>query len=195
MTARAEYTDDEWQLLYLAPWVVGVAVALAEKGGVLRELMTIASLSATVRERYPDDELMGALWATRQDPAIPAQAVPAVETKEIEGALLDRALETCHKVVALLGERASTAEAQDFRLLLGEVAIAVANTTHSGGVLGFGGVLVTPAERAVVDAIRSALDLESMPGPEGGISDGAAPPPPDQIRGGPGVPSGAIDPS
>jgi hypothetical protein len=205
MTARAEYTDDEWQLLYLAPWVVGVAVALAERGGVLRELMTIASLSATVRERYPDDELMGALWATRQDPAIPAVPVPALEAKgpeanafaakEIEGALLDRALETCHRVVALLGERSSTAEAQDFRLLLGEVAIAVANTTRSGGVLGFGGVLVTPAERTAVDAIRSALDLEPMPGREGGISDGDAPPPPDQIRGGPGIPSGAVDPS
>jgi hypothetical protein len=195
MTARAEYTDEEWQLLYLAPWVVGVAVALAEQGGMVRELMTIASLSATVRERYPRSELLGALWSSSQAPAKPPESIASIDPKQLEGALLDRALETCHKVAELLGERATAAEAEAFRLLLGEVAIGVARSTRTGGVLGIGGVLVTPAERAAVDEIRSALGLERMSG-AGDAPSGSAIPAPDVIRGrGPGVPSGSVDPS
>jgi hypothetical protein len=178
MTARAEYTDEEWQLLYLAPWVVGVAVALAEQGGMVRELMTIASLSATVRERYPRSELLGALWSSSQAPAKPPESIASIDPKQLEGALLDRALET-----------------EAFRLLLGEVAIGVARSTRTGGVLGIGGVLVTPAERAAVDEIRSALGLERMSGAGDAPSDSAIPAP-DVIRGrGPGVPSGSVDPS
>jgi hypothetical protein len=197
MTSRAEYNDEEWQLLYLAPWVVGVAVSLAEKGGTIRELMTVAGLSVTIRERFPDNELMGSLWVTPQGAHKSTMPIAGVDEGEIGGALLDRAIETCHKVMALLGERSTTKEAEPFRLLLGEVAVAVASTTRSGGVLGIGGVLVTPAERAAVDAIRAALDLEPMPGAAGDAPrDGASTPPsPDLIRGGPGIPSGSIDPS
>jgi hypothetical protein len=198
MTARAEYTDQEWQLLYLSPWVVGIAVSFAESGGTIRELMTVASLSATVRERYPDNELLGALWSAKQAPAVPPEPTASVDPTRLAGALLESALDTCHKVMALLGERSSAEETEAFRRLLGEVAVAVANSTRTGGVLGLGGVLVTAAERAAVDAIRSALDLEPMSDPQGaGGAEGATtPPPPDVIRGGgPGIPGGSLDPS
>lgn len=198
MTARAEYTDDEWELLYLSPWVVGAAVAFAEKGGTLRELMTVATLAATVRERYPANELMRSLWPTRQGTARTLEPTAGVEPTRFKAAPLERAVDACRRVVALLGERSNPTEAEGFRRFLGEVAVGVAQAARSGGILGFGGVPVTPAEHAAADAIRASLDLEPMTDAEGMTSEGGtgAPPPPDTVRGGgPDIPSGPIGPS
>ncbi len=199
MTARAEYTDEEWALLYTAPIIIGVAVAYAEPGAAAREVITAALMQGTAAKRYPGNELLGSLWSVRPGAAAeatPVQPVPlpssAGEAASLPRELLDRALETARKVVALLDDRSGPLESEGVRSFLGDVAVATAEAARSGGFLGLGGVRVTPAERAAVDAIREALGLEPMPAK---AEDAQAPPAPDTVQGAPSVPSGPINPS
>ncbi len=178
MTARSEYTEEEWQLLFLSPWIVGMAVSLAEPGGTIREVFSIAAITASVRERYPDNELLGAAWAGGAEGAHPSDLGAAAEPERAVATMLEGAVDTCRAVVKLLADRSREAEAQGFRHFLGDVALEAANATTTGGFFGLGGVRVTEAERRAVVVIREALDLEPLPDTSDALD----------------VPGGSIDP-
>jgi hypothetical protein len=198
MTARAEYTDEEWQLLYVSPWVVGFAISFADPGGAIRETFSIATATSSAKERYPGNELLASIWTLK--PGAPSAQEPVIETDtgDIAGVLLRRAVTTCHEVVALLEQRSSPVEAEGVRRFLADVALGAANAA-GGGFLGVGTARVSAAERTAVEAIRDALDLgplpvEGVPGAPAGSRPTAEPPPPDTVRGVTGVPAGPIDP-
>ena len=140
--------------------------------------------------KYPGNELLNALWSVRENqPPVstpPSHPDPARMREET----MDRALEACREVTALLEERSSLKEAAEYREFLGDVAVAAEEAARTGGFLGIGGVRVTPAERAAVDRIRRELGL----GPMTADDEGQEPPPPDNAPGGPEAPTGAIHP-
>jgi hypothetical protein len=197
VTTRAEYTDEEWQLLSMSPWVVGFAVAFGDPGGSLRETFFLASATTSVRERYPGNELLASLWTQRPGATTPPAPVAEANPGSAEDIPLDRAVETCRSVSALLEERSTLEEAEGFRRFLADVALGVANAA-GGGLLG-GGARISAAERAAVEAIRDALGLGPLPAgntPETASTPrlSSEPPAPDTIRGVTGVPAGPIDP-
>jgi hypothetical protein len=198
MTARAEYTDEEWTLLYMSPWAVGFAVSFGDQGGAIRETFSIATATATVRERYPGNELLASVWSTRLDTAPAPEPIPGTDVGRIGDELLKRAVETCRRVVALLEERSHPEEAEGFRRFLADVALDVANAA-GGGPLGGAGAHISSSERVAVDAVRAALGLAPLAigeNPEGsGAASGPKPPPaPDTVRGATGIPTGPIEP-
>ena len=195
MTARAEYTDEEWQLLYLSPWVVGFAVSFGDSGGAIRETFSIATATASVKERYPGNELLASVWTARPSTAPAPEPMAEADPDTIGDALLERAVDTCRKVVALLEERSDTKEAQGFRTFLADVALGVANAA-GGGFFDGGGVRFSRAEHAAIDTIRDALALGPLveSGDAGIPGTPAGPPRPDTVRGVTGIPEGPIDP-
>jgi hypothetical protein len=118
-----------------------------------------------------------------------------VDPDSIGEALLERAVDTCRKVVALLEERSDPREAEGFRTFLADVALGVANAA-GGGFLDGGGVRFSRAEHAAVDAIRDALALGPLAERADAGTPGtpAEPPRPDTVRGVTGIPEGPIDP-
>jgi len=190
MTARAEYTYDEWALLYTAPIIVALAVSYAEPGGVAREMISSVIMEGMVGQRYPGNELLGALWTTKGGTPPAVSSPTHLEPEHLKEQTLEQALDACRKVMTILEDRSNADEAGEYRRFLGDVAVAAAEAARTGGFFGIGGVLVTPAERTAVDAIREALGLEPMRDPEG-----VQPPAPDSLPWIPGAPSGSIDPS
>lgn len=195
MTARAEYTDEEWQLLYMSPWVVGFAVSFGDQGGAIRETFSVAAATASVGERYPGNELLASVWASRPGTAGASEPIAETDPSRIGSELLERAVDTCRKVVALLEERSGPEEAEGFRTFLADVALGVANAA-GGGLLDGGGARVSPAERAAVDAIRDALGLGPLAEGRSAGTPGTSsePPPPDTVRGMSGIPAGPVEP-
>jgi hypothetical protein len=155
--------------------VVGLAVACAEPGATLRETFALAKVVGEAVERYPGSELIESFFGARAgdtggaaiagaggaDAREPASVADRVRP---EGLPLALAVSTCRDVVTVLESRAEPDEADSFRCLLADVALAVAEVSRSGGVLGIGAVRVAPAERDVVDAVRDALGFEPLRG-------------------------------
>jgi hypothetical protein len=71
------------------------------------------------------------------------------------------ALAELRATVAML-DRACPRESRPFRSWLNEVAARVAEAAKEGGLLGFGGVRVSDAERAALEEISAALTGSSQ---------------------------------
>jgi hypothetical protein len=178
MTARAEYTDDEWTLLRMTPFATGMAVVFADGPGLFE---TFREAVALVREvsagptRHEGNELIAALMAHSFDPGAP-EVRPV--TPEMAAAGPDRiaaetrraGLDHVARARALLDERSSETESLGYRQWVMDVARAVATATRHGGRLS-GGPLVDRAECEILGEIADALGVEEGQLPAGSCGD------------------------
>ena len=215
MTARAEYTAEEWQLLRMTPYAAGMAVAVADGVGVietLRESVALVVAQSGGVKRYPDNELIESLIYDRSA-GTPQQAVlkpgEGADRSRMAEQVRDTAIEDCRSVAALLEERSQAAERAGYLGWVMDAAKATALAARSGGLFSRG-PLVDAAERAVLGQIAEALGVElgELPagdaptatggaGEDGGtghIGESAAPPAPDSVPANADVPSGPIAP-
>jgi hypothetical protein len=63
MTAKSDFTDEEWELLREAPTVAGMIVTTADKGGTFRETFAMAKAYTEARKQHGESELLDALVA------------------------------------------------------------------------------------------------------------------------------------
>jgi hypothetical protein len=160
MTRKADFDAEQWDTLTAAPALAALAISRAERGGGVREAVSLSRTyqEARARARTP---LVEALLAS--PPALGGAAAQADASD-----LLDRARDAVGRASALLRERATEAELREWGDFVVELTEAVARAHREGGVLGFGGTEVSEAERAALEAIALAL------GPRPGSGDGAA---------------------
>lgn len=220
MTARAEYTAEEWDLLRVAPQAVVGAVAFADGAGLLEsvgEAIMAAVTQARGKERFPGNELIAALVddKERMDPArLPQPQEIGEDPESVRRRLHELALDTCREVAALLADRSNQREAAGYATWVMEIAKTAATTArHRDGLFGEKGPRVGPQERTVLEEIGEALgvDVGDLPiEPIGSVSTGpvdvpsstgaSMTPAPDTVRPsrngkGPDIPSGPINPS
>lgn len=166
MSTKADYTEDEWQLLIDGPALVGTAVLLAGEsgmGGSFKESMAIASQILNGRKNYPDTELVQSIVASR----IKDRDRTTVENRHDDNPylglepkeLLARVVETCRQINTLLRMKSTTDETSSYKAWMMEIGQAVAEAAKEGSILGIGGERVSEAEIHALDEIRTALEL------------------------------------
>jgi hypothetical protein len=207
VTARAEYTAEEWQLLRTTPYAAGMAVTMADGVGVietLRESVAMVVAQAEGTKRYPDNELIKALLFDRSTDTAPTAApkkADAADPSRMAEQMRDSAVEDCRRAAALLDERSHAVERSGYLRWVMDTAKAAAVAARSGGLFSRDPI-VDGSERAVLEAIAEELGVEvgelateDVPGagPEG-AGRGMDPPAPDAVTGNPGIPSGPITP-
>ena len=203
MTARAEYTDEEWNLLDMTPYAVGAALSFADGAGffeTLGEMTALEAARARGPQRYPGNELVAALVTDR---ATPRSLPPVPRTDEGSGtedaaATLRRmALQDCRDVVALLEERSHAAEAEGYKRFLMGLAVATATASRHGGWFSRG-PLVDEQERQLLCEVSAILGIEVGDLPQGvtcaEVPGTGEPPAADAVDGGPDIPTGPIEP-
>jgi len=211
VTARAEYTVDEWVLLHVAPQAVVGAVAFADGAGLFEtvgEAVMAAVAQARGKERFPGNELIAALIDDRErmDPArLPQPQELGEDPESVRRRLHALALEKCREVAALLAERSNPREAAGYAAWVMEIAKTAATTArHKDGIFSEKGPRVGTQERAVLAEIAEALGVElgELPvEPAGSTGAGfSEAPAPDAVQpprsgAGPDLPSGPIHPS
>jgi hypothetical protein len=155
MTAKQDFTDEEWTRLRRAPLVAGVAVALADPGGPIELAKeTMASLrSATLPPSQ--EELLASV-------ALDVQA----STQHKQNLLGDfkpkngqQVLDELRGVNELLTAKATPEESEAFRRWLVAAAQAAADAAKEGGFMGFGGEQVSAGEQQMLDQVRAALGM------------------------------------
>ena len=158
MTARADYTDEEWEALGRSPLVAGFAISLADPGGPIeltKETMAAIKALATPPS---DEELLIAVSQYAQAHA----KEHANLRKELDlkaSTARDQLTTELTKVNGILDAKATPEEAAAFREWLVQAAQQAADAAKEGGFLGIGATRVSEGELAELDDIRRILGL------------------------------------
>jgi hypothetical protein len=141
MTGKADFTEEEWDLVREGPPAAGMVALTAEKGGTFRESWALAKSYAEARKEHGESELLDALVA--QKPQTKRYSSP--EEAETKG--LGRLTEA----VALLEQKATTDEVTSYKKFVLAVAERVAEAHREGDQS------VSEAERAAIEKISASL--------------------------------------
>ena len=150
MTQKADFNAEEWSLVLEGPPVAGMIVIMSQRGGTLRESLSLGKAYAEAREAHGNSELLDAIVADH--PEMDAKKYGSMDALREEG------LAKVREAVELLEEKATPDEVDEYKKFIVGLAERAAHAHKSGGLSGIGGEEVSYVERAAMDEINAALD-------------------------------------
>jgi hypothetical protein len=161
VSAKNDFTPEEWNALIRAPLMVSYAIAgAAPSGGVgyAQEMKAVADAIVDASEQAPAGSLVRAVVSEIRSNATdesrgPTETVSAADVKA-------RAIEISRRVASILRSKAG-AEGAAYKSWLLDVGGRVAVAAKEGGFLGFGGARVSEREEATLSEIAAALEASS----------------------------------
>jgi hypothetical protein len=145
MTTKADFTPQEWDLVLEGPPSAGLIVITAQRGGTLRETISMAKAYAEARAQHGQSELLDEIVAAK--PEIDHTRYRSPEE------LKAHMLEHLRDAVALLEGRAQPQELDEYRRFVLNLAQHAAAAHRERGDEG----PVSDAEHAAIAEIAQAL--------------------------------------
>ena len=163
MTAKADYTDEEWALLMQTPATGGMLVIMADLHvtSMVGELKGM--FKGMMEQPVPEgaQELIGSLL---EDIKAKSENKEKMETPDTSGkdaaAVKAEMVQSISDVASLVDTKCSEDEASGYKQWLMGVAEATAEAGKEGGFLGIGGVRVSDKEKAAMEEISQALGVD-----------------------------------
>ena len=166
MASKANFTPEEWQQVLGGVFMAGFAVTAADPSGLwgllketfasgraLMEAKSSASANELSKSIVSDLETSEGRTAAQQYVKGRLQRAKGEEVKQ-------RAIDALRSAAAIVDQKAA-ADAAGFKSWLLAIAGNVAEASKEGGFLGFGGVPVSPAEKATLAEIATALETRA----------------------------------
>ena len=125
MTTKADFTEEEWDLVLEAPSAAGMIVSTAQRGGTFREVFSIAKAYAEARDRHGESELLDEIVAAKPE-------MDRTRHRSVEE-LKQHALGKLRDTVALVEAKAAAEEAEDYKGFVLAVAERVAGARTEEG--------------------------------------------------------------
>ncbi len=144
MTGKADFTEEEWDLILEGPPGAGLVVSTAQRGGTFREAFSIAKTYTEARKQHGDSELLDEIVAAK--PEVDRSRHGSAEEQKAH------ALGKLREAISLLEERAASDEVDDYRGFVVTVAEHVGEAKAEGDA-----DAVSDAERAAIAEIREAV--------------------------------------
>jgi len=143
MTAKADYTPEEWQTVLEGPPSAGMIVVTAQRGGAFRETIAMAKAYVETRKQHGESELLDEI----------VSAKPEIDHSRYHSAqeLKEHGLQHLRDAVDLLEQKATPEELDDYKRFVLNVADKVANAHRENGDS------VSPDERVAIEAIAASL--------------------------------------
>lgn len=154
MTTRADFTDEESEILRAAPWAAGLLVVYADVHitGMVSEFQalwdSLRMPSGTGEAEEFVTSLVDAMTESEDDPDSP---------RHDEDLDKDELLDLITTAARLVDERCTRAEADGYREWITRAARATAEASREGWFFGVGGPLVSDREATAMAEIESAL--------------------------------------
>jgi hypothetical protein len=146
MTAKADFTDQEWELVLEGPTSAGMIVITAQRGGTLRETVSMAKAYAQARQLHGQSELLDAIVAAK--PKVDhARSGSLDELKE-------HYLGNLRDALALLDSKATSEELDEYKRFVVNLANKVAAAHREGGK---SEDPISDTEKTAIGAIEQAL--------------------------------------
>jgi hypothetical protein len=155
MTSRTDFTDEEWQRLSRAPLVAGMAISFADPGGPIEAVKETNAALKTVLRAAESGEHGDLVHAVASDVAEQARHRhnPMAGFKPRGADAREEILNELRAVNALLVEKATPDEADQFREWLKAAAQATALAAKEGGFLGFNAERVSEGEQQMLERL------------------------------------------
>jgi hypothetical protein len=164
MADKNSFTRDEWTLLLESPMIAGMAITAAEPSGLWGTLKeSFAGGSALARATIdaganPLVKAVAADFASPEGRSAARDGLQAKLTGSAPAVMKTKCIDALHRVSALLDAKASS-DAAAFKDWLRQISEHTAEAASEGGILGFGGVEVSDAEKATLSEISTALGV------------------------------------
>ncbi|MGB0094399.1 MAG: hypothetical protein WBP81_17945 [Solirubrobacteraceae bacterium] len=143
MTGKADFTQQEWELVLEGPPSAGMIVITAQRGGTIRETLAMAKAYAEARQQHGESQLLDEIAATK--PEVDHTRYQSVEELKQHG------LGHLRDAVALLERKATPEEVEGYRRFVVTLAEKVANAHREDGAS------VSEAEQTALDEISTTL--------------------------------------
>ena len=146
MTTKADFTEQEWEVVLEGPTSAGMLVITAQRGGTLRETISMAKAYAEARQQHGQSELLDAIVAAKPEIDHTRYGSPE-EYKE-------HCLSHIRDAVALLDGKATAQELDEYKRFVVNLANRVASAHREHGR---GDDPVSDTEKAAIAEITGAL--------------------------------------
>ena len=145
MTNKAAFSPTEWETVLEGPPTAGMIVVTSSHGGMFRETIAMSKAYAEARAQHGDSELLDEVVAAK----------PKVDHGRYNSAeeFREHGLEQLRDAVALVDDKATAEESDDYRHFVLNLAGKVAAAHREGGRS------VSPAEEDAIKDITTALGL------------------------------------
>jgi hypothetical protein len=144
MTAKSDFTTEEWQLVLEAPPSAGMIVVTAQRGGSFRETIAMAKAYVDARQHHGESELLDEIVAAKPEHDHTHYHSPE-ELKQ-------HGLEHLRDSIAVLERKATPTEVDEYREFIITLThkVAAAHREH--------GAEISESEQAAIDEITKALN-------------------------------------
>ena len=165
MATKTDFTAQEWEVLRDAPHLVMLSVATAGFSGPIGSIKeAFAPLGAIVEAAKGHDELLRGV-CDREELKAAQQSIRSSikisgDAKALHAEIQNAAAEKAAAAVAILKQKGSPDDLNAYRQLLIDIADRTANAAKEGSFLGFGGERVSEGERAVIQRLSQALEIQ-----------------------------------
>lgn len=146
MTTKADFTEQEWKLVLEGPTSAGMIVITAQRGGALRETVSMAKAYAEARQQHGQSELLDGIVAAK--PEIDHTRSHSPEE------LKEHCLTNLRDAVALLDGKATPQELDEYKRFIVNLADKVARAHREDGR---GEDPVSDTEKTAITTIMEAL--------------------------------------
>jgi hypothetical protein len=143
MTGKADFTEQEWELVLEGPPSAGMIVVTAQRGGTIRETFAIAKAYVEARQQHGESELLDEIVAAK--PERDHTRFHSVDELKAHG------LQHLRDAVEVLERKATPEEVEGYRRFVLTLADRVANAHREGEES------VSEAERAAIAEISASL--------------------------------------
>jgi hypothetical protein len=141
MTAKADFTEEEWNVVREGPAAAGVLVLMAQGGGSFRETWALAKSYAEARKQPGQSQLLDELASEKPD----VERHSTREEQESQG------LTGLREAIALLEQKATPEEVEGYRTFVLAVARKVAEAHEEEGQP------ISAAEQAAIEKVASTI--------------------------------------
>ena len=143
MTTKADFSEQEWDLIREAPVDAGMVVVTADRGGMTRETFAMAKAYAEARAQHGNSQLLDELVTARPE----RDHTRHHSFDELKA----HAVQRVRDAVALLEGKASPDEVEDYRRFIGSLMDRVARHHEEHGTA------ISEKEQAAIGEITAAL--------------------------------------
>jgi hypothetical protein len=146
MTAKADFTEEEWNIVREGPPAAGMMVLMAQGGGSFRETWALAKTYAEARKQHGESQLLDELVSEKPD----VERYHSAEELEQQG------LAGIREAIDLLERKATPEEVDGYRRFVLEVAQRVAKAHEEEGEP------VSAAEQAAIEKVASSVGTTAL---------------------------------